>query len=311
MRAVGFFQFGGPEVLEVVELPDPVPGPGEVRIRTAAAAVNPTDVGMRAGGRAQALASFAPPWVAGMDVAGVIDAVGPGADWQVGEQVMAVVVPMRTGRGAQAELVVVPADSVARIPRGASPVEASTLPMNGLTVRRALDLLALGRGQTLAVTGAAGAVGGYAIQLGKTEGLRVIADAAPRDEELVRSLGADVVVPRGEEMARAIREAVPGGVDGLIDGALVGGPALAAVRDGGGLAAVRPFPAEPERGLAIHQVSVAEYATNRAALDRLRELAEQGAISLRVAGTFPPEEAARAQTTFAAGGVRGRLVIVF
>jgi NADPH:quinone reductase len=311
MRAVGFSQFGGPEVLGVVELPDPFPGPGEVRIRVAAAAINPTDTGLRAGGRAAALAPFPPPWVPGMDLAGVVDAVGPGVDWRVGDRVMAVVVPLRTGRGAQAELVVVPAGSVARVPGAATLTEASTLPMNGLTVRRALDLLDLAPGQTLGVTGAAGAVGGYAVEIGKAEGLRVIADAAPKDEELVRALGADVVVPRGPDVAAAIRQAAPDGVDGLVDGALIGGPILAAVRDGGGVAAVRAFDGEPERGITIHQVSVAEYATNRAALDGLRQLVEDGAVRLRVAETFTPEQAGKAQAKFAAGGVRGRLVVVF
>lgn len=311
MRAVGFSKFGGPEVLEVVELPVPEPGPGEVRIKVAAAAVNPTDTGMRSGGRAEALAAFEPPWVAGMDAAGVIDAVGAGADWQVGDEVMAVVLPMRTGRGAQAEQIVVPAASVARIPAGASLVEASTLPMNALTVRRALDLLGLQPGQTLAVTGAAGAVGGYAVQLGKVEGLRVLGDASPKDESLVRELGADVVVPRGPEVAKAFREAAPEGVDGLIDAALIGPPVLAAIRDGGGLAVVRPFQGETERGITVHRVAVSDYGTNQAALDRLRELVEQGSVTLRVAEVFPPERAGEAQEKLAAGGVRGRMVITF
>jgi NADPH:quinone reductase len=311
MRAVGFSRFGGPEVLEVVEIPDPVPGPGEVRIRVSAAAINPTDIGMRAGGRAAALAAFPPPWVAGMDAAGVIDAVGPDVSWRVGDRVMAVVVPMRTGRGAQAERVVVPAESVAPIPEAVTLTEASTLPMNGLTTRLALDLLGLEPGQTLGVTGGAGAVGGYAIELGKAAGLRVVADAAPADDELVLGLGADVIVPRGPQVASGFRQVVPDGVDGLIDSALIGGPVLAAVRDGGGIAAVRAFDGEPERGITIHPVSVASYATNHAALDGLRELVEAGAVTLRVAATYTPDRAAEAQIRFAAGGVRGRLVLVF
>jgi len=311
MRAVGFSKFGGPEVLEVVELPVPVPGPGEVRIKVAAAAVNPTDTGMRSGGRAEALKDLEPPWVAGMDAAGVIDEVGAGADWRVGDEVMAVVVPARTGRGAQCEQIVVPAASVARIPAGSSLVEASTLPMNALTVRRALDLLALQPGQTLAVTGAAGAVGGYAIQMGKADGLRIVADASPKDEALVHELGADVVVPRGPEVGKAFREAVPDGVDGLIDAALIGPSVLAAIRDGGGLAVVRPFQGETERDITVHRVAVSDYATNQAALDRLREQVEQGAVTLRVAETFPAEKAAEAQEKLAAGGVRGRMVITF
>jgi NADPH:quinone reductase len=311
MRAVGVPRFGGPEVLEVVELPDPVAGEGEVRIRVAAATVNPTDVGLRDGRRAEALKDLPPPWIPGMELAGEIDAVGAGSDWSVGQRVIAIVVPFRPLGGAQAELVVVAGESVAEVPDGASLEQAATLPMNGLTVRRALDLLALGPGQTLAVTGAAGAVGGYAIELGKLDSLRVVADAAPADEALVRGFGADIVVARGEGCAQAIRDAVPGGVDAVLDAALLGPAILPAVRDGGQLAAVRAFAGESERGIEIRQVVVAEYATNQQALRRLVRQAGAGELTLRVAETFAPERAADAHRKLEAGGVRGRLLITF
>ena len=295
----------------MVELDEPVPGEGEVRVRVAAATVNPTDLGLRSGRWERELGERPPPWVPGMELAGEIDAVGPGADWTVGERVMAIVLPIGPHGGAQAEQVVVPAASVARSPAGASDAQAATLPMNGLTVRLALDLLALEPGQTLAVTGAAGAVGGYAIELGKLNGLTVVADAAPGDEALVRALGADVVVPRGERCVGAIRDAVPGGVDGVIDAALLNAAILPAVRDGGALAAVRAFAGETERGIAIHQVFVSEYAANQAALAALGELAQAGRVTLRVAQTFPPERAGDAHRMLEAGGVRGRLLIAF
>ncbi len=152
---------------------------------------------------------------------------------------MAIVNPRRPGGGAQAELVVVPAASVARVPEGTSLEAAATLPMNGLTVRLALDRLALQPGQTLGVTGAAGAVGGYAVELGVSDGLRVIAVAAPQDEALVRRFGATAVVPRGDAAIRGLRDAAPGGVDGLIDAAVLDGAVLPAIRDGGKLATVR------------------------------------------------------------------------
>ena len=147
MRAVTFSRFGGPEVLEVSDLPEPRPGPGEVRIRVAAATVNPTDIGLREGMRREMLEAFPPPWIPGMELAGEIDAVGPGGDWQVGRPVMAIALPLRALGGAQAEQVVVPAASVAEIPAGATLEQAATLPMNGLTVRLALDTLALARGE--------------------------------------------------------------------------------------------------------------------------------------------------------------------
>src|SRR5262249_41880195 len=253
MRAVTFSQLGGPEVLEVLELPAPQPGPGEVRIRVAAATVNPTDISFRSG-RQFSIVQLAemgarPPFIPGMDLAGVVDAVGDGTSWRTGDRVMAIVNPRRAGGGAQAELVVVPAASVARVPEGSSFEEAATLPMNGLTVRLALDKLALKPGQTLGVTGAAGAVGGYAVELGVADGLRVIAVAAPKDEALVKRFGASIVVPRGDEAIRGLHDATPGGVDGLIDAAVLDAAALPAIRDGGKLATVRGFAGPSERGI--------------------------------------------------------------
>jgi NADPH:quinone reductase-like Zn-dependent oxidoreductase len=310
MRAVGIRSFGGPEVLEVVELPDPKPGEGEVRVRVANATVNPADIAIRAGAFRQAMQGREPPFVPGMELAGVVDEVGAGADWSVGDRVMAIVMPAG-GRGAQAELVVTAQDSVARSPEGSSLAEAATLPMNGLTVRRALDLLELEPGQTFAVTGAAGAVGGYGVQLGALEGLRVIAVAGRADENLVRGLGAHEFVPRGDDAAQHIREVVPEGVDGLLDAAVIGPPILPAVRDGGRLAAVRPFGGESERGIQIDLVGVGAYAHNQEALDQLGRLVEQGKLTLRVAETFSPGRAAEAHRRLQEGGVRGRLVIEF
>jgi NADPH:quinone reductase-like Zn-dependent oxidoreductase len=312
MRAVGFSRFGGPEVLEVVDLPMPEPGPNEIRIRVMAATVNPTDLGMRGGNRAEALAAFQPPYVAGMELAGVVDAIGPDTDWLVADRVMAIVVPLRTGRGAQAEQVVVPADQAAPMPSEDTSFEdAATLPMNGLTARRALDLLALQTGQTLAVTGAAGAVGGYVTQLAALEGLRVIAVSAATDEPLLRELGAHDFVPRSTDVASSLRQLVPNGVDAIVDAAVIGRALLAAIRDGGQLAAVRAFDGEPERGITVHAVRVSDYAHNQEALRRLSTLAANGQLRMRVAETVPPERAADAHRKLAAGGVRGRLVIVF
>lgn len=296
-------------MLQVAERPRPEPGPGEVLIRVAAATVNPTDLSLRSGTRRPQLP---PPYIPGMELAGTVEALGAGVRAaSAGQRVMAIVLPTRPEGGAQAEFVPVPVESLAPVPHGITLLEAATLPMNGLTVRQALDLLALPRDATLAVTGAAGAVGGYAIELGKTAGLRIVADAAPGDEELVRRLGADVVVPRGPDVAVAIRKVVPEGVDALLDAAVQGSGILPAVRDGGQVAAVRLFAGQAERGIRIHQVAVTEYHRNRPALEGLARLAAEGRLTLRVAATFPPEEAGEAHRRLAAGGVRGRLVIVF
>jgi NADPH:quinone reductase-like Zn-dependent oxidoreductase len=310
MRVIGVMEFGGPEALQIYEVPELHAGQGRVRIRNHAATVNPTDTAVRNGARADAQKEFEPPYVPGMEAAGIVDEIGDDTDTnlQLGDPVMAIVIP-RGSRGAYAESVVVPPQSVARIPAGTTLIEAATLPMNGLTARLALDLLALQPGQTLAVTGAAGAFGGYVVQLAKADGLRVIADASAADTELVRSLGADEVVARGDDVAERIRAIVPEGVDGLADGALLHRKAFAAIRDGGGLAAVRTFPGEGERGITIHPVWVREYAYEHDKLDRLRQQVEDGVLTLRVNRTFPAEQAAEAHRLFEGGGVRGRIVI--
>jgi NADPH:quinone reductase-like Zn-dependent oxidoreductase len=175
----------------------------------------------------------------------------------------------------------------------------------------ALDELDLKPGQTLAVTGAAGAVGGYAIQLAKSEGLWVVADAAPADEQLVRDLGADVIVARGDEFAERVRQVVPEGVDGLVDAALLDQRVVPAVRDGGRIATVRGYRGDEERGITFHPVFVRNYAREQAKLDRLRELVEEGRVTLRVAAVLPAEGAAEAHRRLEAGGTRGRLVLEF
>jgi NADPH2:quinone reductase len=233
MRAVGVFTHGGPEVLQIVELPEVHAGPGQVRVRVHAATVNPTDMAVRNGARAEQQKADPPPYVPGMEIAGILDEVGAGVPaWlRLGDAVMGIVVP-KSSHGAYRAQIVLDADSVVRAPAGRTHVAASTLPMNGLTARQSVDLLKLSPGQVIAVTGAAGAYGGYVIQLAKTEGLTVIADAAEKDEALVRSLGADIVVRRGDDVAARFREHFAQGVDGLADGAVLNERAIPAVRDG-------------------------------------------------------------------------------
>jgi NADPH:quinone reductase-like Zn-dependent oxidoreductase len=183
--------------------------------------------------------------------------------------------------------------------------------MNGLTARRSLDLLELSPGQVIAVTGAAGAYGGYVVQLAKAEGLTVIADASEKDEKLVASLGADIVVRRGDDVASRIREHVPQGVDGLADGALLNERAIPAVRDGGAFTSLRGFPGVPQRDIRFTATMVRVYAQEWEKLDRLRQQVEAGQVTLRVAEVYPPEKAADAHRRLEAGGTRGRLVIQF
>ena len=313
MRAVGVNTYGGPEALEVVELPDPVAGPGELVLRVHAATVNPTDTYGRNGDRKSMQEKQGPPpYVSGMDVAGVVESIGEGTETplSVGDHAMAIVLPSGS-HGGYSERLALPADSVVAVPERTSDVEASTLPMNALTARLALDLLALPAGSTVAVTGAAGAFGGYAVQLAKADGLTVIADASEDDEELVTGLGADHVVGRGDDVADRVLEIAPDGVDGVVDGSVQNEALFRALRDGGGFATVRGFATEAPRDIVIHPVWVREYATARTKLDRLREQVEVGELTLRVAQTFTAERAPDAHRMLEAGGVRGRLVIEF
>ncbi|MEW2304714.1 NADP-dependent oxidoreductase [Streptomyces sp. NPDC006655] len=314
MRAVGLEQYGGPDVLRVFDRPLPVPGPGQVRIRVVAAAVNPTDLLLRSGELAAAAARLEPPYTPGMDASGVVDAVGADVDLGIGEPVMAFVNPFQAAGGAQAEYVVVPRDQVVAAPRGLDLREVAGLPMNGLTAHLALSLLGLPEGATLAVTGAPGALGGYTVQLAKHRGLRVVVDAAERDRDLVRGLGADVVVERAAVPARlvdAYRAALPEGADAVVDAAVLGAPALGIVRDGGKLAKCRPYELAGERGITVLSVQVPGHPDKRAALEELAGLAEKGVLTLRTAEVLAPEQAPEAHRRLEAGGVRGRLILAF
>jgi NADPH:quinone reductase len=312
MRAVGVITFGGPDVLKVVDVPEVHAGPGQVRIRVHAAGVNPTDVFVRNGARAEQQKVDPPPYVPGMDAAGVVDEVGEGVKTgvRVGDAVMAMVLP-KGSHGAYREQIVLNERAVVKAPKGFSHVQAATLPMNGLTARRSLDLLALKPGQTLAVTGAAGIYGGYVIQLAKNDGLKVIADASEADEALVKSLGADIVVRRGDDVASRIRQHCPQGVDGLADGAVLNELVIPAVRDGGSFTSVRGFKGTSQRGINFTTTFVREYDREFEKLDRLRQLAEAGVLKVRVLDTYPPERAGEAQARLEARGTRGRLVITF
>jgi len=310
LRAVVITKPGDLDVLEVVDRPARKPVAGEVRIGVKAAAVNPTDIGLRQRGGGDLPA----PWIPGMDAAGIVESAGPDVDrLSVGDEVMAAVSPRRPEGGAQQELLIVPAASVVPIPDGATLTEAATLPMNGLTARLGLELLGLNVGDTLAVTGGAGQLASYVIPLAKEQGLRVIADAKPEDEELVRSFGADVVVPRGQEFTDAVLEAAPDGVDGLYDTALLRRAAFPAIRDGGQIVVVRGWDGDEveDRGIRVHPVMVATVLERTDWLEELRRLASEGRLKLRVAKEFPPEEAADAERLMDTGGLRGRAVIVF
>lgn len=311
MRAVVVRSFGGPEVLEVAEVATPEAGQGQVRIRVEAAAVNPVDLATRSGilVKAGLLTGDEVPLGLGWDVAGVVDQVGDGVtEFAVGDRVIGlsdrVQLPLKT----QAEYVVLGADAVAPAPAGTDAVAASKFPLNASTALQALDMLALEPGRTLLVTGAAGGVGGFAVEQAAARGLRVVGVAGEGDEDLVRGLGAELFVPRTAPLAESVRALVPGGVDAVLDAAVVGVQALDAVRNSGKfIAVVAGGNPPPLRGIDVRIVWVRADGTTLRGVVRL---AEQGKLTPRVADTLPLADVAEAHRRFEKSGVRGRLVLV-
>lgn len=302
MRAVGFSRFGGPEVLEVFEVPTPSPGPGQVLVKVAAAPVNPIDVGARAGAFA-ALLPDREHYVPGVEFSGWIEDVGAQVSrGEIGQPVVGLLPWLSTFEGSYAEYVVLDADLVAAAPTGVELSAAATLPLNAITADLAVTAAP---GATVLVTGAAGGVGGYAVQLAAARGATVIAVAGADDAQLAGSLGASEFVARGADLVARLGA---GRVDAVIDAALVGAELLPLVRDGGAFVALLP-PLAPPAERAITVSTVAQTPDGRR-LAELVNLVEAGTLSLRVAETYPLARAADAHARFEKGGVRGRLVLL-
>lgn len=311
MLALAFHEFGGPEVLRLLDLAPPALGPGNVLVRVAAATINPTDLLMRAGKQVSMMAGLVPPFVAGMEFAGHVLALGPGAaKFHLGQRVMGIVNPRRPERGAHAEQLVAPEIALAALPASADLSAAATLPMNGLTAMMVMEALDLRAGASLLITGAAGAVGGYVIQLARHAGLKVIADAKDGDADLLRQLGADELVPRGDAMAPVMRERWPAGVDGLVDAALLGAQAAALVRDGGVAVTLRKANPITDLRLRVRHVSVTDRVNDGAGLEQLATWWLSGVLTPRVALRLPLSEGVQAQRLVEQGGLRGRVVLV-
>ncbi|NMO56882.1 NADP-dependent oxidoreductase [Actinoplanes sp. TBRC 11911] len=300
MRAAMVTALGGPEVLTLVERPDPVPAKGEVIVRVRAACVHPADIAARVGQIPGG--PVPPPFMPGWDIAGEIVATGAEVtEFAAGEQV-AGMIPWYLTRGsigAYAELVAADPDWLVPIPPGLDPIAAATVPLNGLTARRALDMMALTEPTDVLVTGASGGVGGFAAQLATQQGHSVYASATHDDEDWVRGLGVHTVVPRSAQLptATVVLDAVP-----------LGEPAGAAARPGGVLLSTRPTPpVDPAKRVRQEVVLV---QLDRPALRQLLESVAKDQLRTRVAATFPLAEAAEAHRRFEAGAVRGKIVLV-
>jgi NADPH:quinone reductase-like Zn-dependent oxidoreductase len=299
MRAVRFSAFGGPEVLEIVEVDEPHAGPGQIRVSVRAAGINPVDWKMRRGAMGGEL-----PQRTGREVAGVVDEVGEGvSDVAPGDGVFG----FADGGGGVAEKVLLV--DYAPIPRSLDFVVAAGLPVAVETAVRTLDSVGVGEGTTVVINGASGGVGSAAVQIAVARGARVIGTASPTNHEYLRSLGAQPTT-YGAALADRVRELAPDGVDAAVD-----------VAGGGALPDLVELVGGPERVVTIADYAGAQetgvrfsggMGTGRAlhALSEIGELIDSGRFSLPIAQTFGLEEIAEAHRLSETGHVRGKLVVV-
>ena len=301
MKAAQFSRFGGPEVLEIVDLPDPHPGPGQVRIVVHAAGINATEWKLRKG-----LLSFGAqlPQTTGRDVAGVVDELGEGVtDVAVGDRVFGV---SDDGAGA-AELALLTHRAI--IPESLGFVDAAGLPAALETATRSLDQLNVVAGTTLLVNGATGGIGSTAVQLAVARGARVIGAASAANQNYLRLLGAEPVT-YGEGMIEQIRALAPDGVDVALD--VAGSGVLAQLIDLAGAAknvvTLADFEGAEKHGVHFSNGFVDPHGFH--ALAEVGELIETGRFWLPVDRIFPLAEIAEAHRVSETGHVRGRLVLV-
>jgi NADPH:quinone reductase-like Zn-dependent oxidoreductase len=298
MKAVRFSQFGGPEVLEIVDLPDPHAGPGQVRIVVHAVGINPTDWKLRRG-----LMGGELPQTTGRDVAGVVDEAGEGVtDVTLGDRVFGF---SDDGAGAAGLALLT---YYAPIPPSLGFAEAAALPVALETATRSLDVLGVGAGSTLLVNGASGGIGSAAVQLAVARGARVIGTASPANHDYLRSLGAEPVA-YGEGLARRVRAVAPGGVDVAFDVAGSGVlPELIELADGPEhVVTVTDFDGAKEFGVRF---SSGDAGRAVHAIAEIGELIEAGRFSLPVTRTFSLAEIAEAHRLSEEGHVRGKLVLL-
>lgn len=280
-------------------LADTAPAPlrhGDIRIRVIAAAVNPVDVFLSTPSGREAFGLTGSVGL-GWDVSGVVAETGPDVvDFSVGEAAAALDTDVTAPARTHAAEVVVPAAAAARLPDGLDPVAAASVPLNSLTAAQALDLLGPPEGRRLLVTGAAGAVGGYAVTLAGRAGWTVTGLARPSDRDFVLHAGADELVT---ELPRSSYDAV-------LDTATLDA-AIGAARDGGAYVGMLPgWPVPEERGITVRTVNVQADGTR---LAELLALHVSGVLAHRVAGQVPLTDAATAYDKVAAGGHRGRWLL--
>ncbi len=299
MKAVQYATYGGPEVLQIVDVEEPHAGPGEIRIAVKAAGVNPIDWKLRSGMLSQGKPLEHPSGV-GLDAAGVVDEIGDGVEgFAVGDEVFG-----STPGGAVAEYAVL-TDWV-RKPVAMSFEEAAGLPVPTETARRAFNILGLHGGQTLLVNGASGGVGLAAVQMARASGARVIAVASEPNHAFLRSLGTEPTT-YGEGLVERIKALAPDGIDLAFD-----------VAGSGVIPELLELTGAPERVVTIADYNAGQYGVrvtgggDESAPEGRREAAElfeQGRFTIPVAQTFPMTETGEAHARSQVGHVLGKYIV--
>ncbi|WP_405063268.1 NADP-dependent oxidoreductase [Kribbella sp. NBC_01505] len=300
MKAVSFSRFGGPEVLELVDLPEPHPGPGQIRIAVRAVGLNASDWKKREG----LMDADEPlPRTMGREAAGVVDELGEGvADVAIGDRVFG----LSADEAAQADFVVLA--FYAPIPPSLNFAGAAALPAAVETATRALTTLGVASGNTVLINGASGSVGGAATQLAVLRGARVIGTAGPANHDYLRSLGAEPVA-YGEGLADRVRAIAPDGVDLALDVAGSGIlPELIELAGGADhVITVADFFGAQEYGVRFSRGDEGRASDS---LQAIGDLIESGGFSLPVAQTFPLAEVAEAHRVGEKGRLHGKLVLL-
>lgn len=318
MRAVYYDAFGGAEVLQVGEQPVPKPGPGEILVRVHAASVNPVDWKVR-DGMFDGIFPYEFPVIPGWDVAGEVAGFGEGANtesggFEEGERVFAYCRKPVVHGGTYAEFVTFPAQWAAKVPAKLDFVEASTIPLTGLTVWQSLfEFAELAAGQSILVHAAAGGVGSLAVQMASHMGARVYATASAANTDYVKGLGATRVIDyRSEDIAQVIGSEEPDGLDIVFD--TVGGQTLAAsyglIKPGGALPALNDAPDEDICAARDIRAGRIFSEPNGEHLRQIANLIVEGALRPAQIRTFALADAAEAMELSKAGHVRGKLVLV-
>jgi NADPH:quinone reductase len=313
VRAAVISRFGGPDVLELRDLPTPQPGEAEVRVALHAAGINPVDAQNRADG---SWASISPPAILGSDYSGTVDALGEGVTgFALGEEVFGLAPFRGSTRGTYAEYHVAPAAALLRKPRHLTHVEAAAIPLAAATAHTVVvGRLALRSGESILVHGAGGGVGTFAVQIAAALGSRVVAAASARHHSLLRELGAELCLDYGAvDVPAAAREQLGQELDTVAD--LVGGDALtrslAVLREGGRAAAIATLEGDLDPALdknhTIHGVLLDP--NHRPTLEAVRELVTARTLRPIVSAVYPLDEVAAAHAELERGHVQGKIVL--